>query len=281
MAPAVQPAPSDPAPPPTVDELFSDRTQQSEAPRQEAPRPGELVSAHAAATTDERVFATIGGADGPHPGLDDDPMFNTAVGLDQQDGSDTDGSSRLRGFLEWGAVIVGALAVALVIKTFLMQAYFIPSSSMEPTLEIGDRVLVNKLSYNFGDIGRGDLIVFHRPPDQPDGEDDLIKRVIALGGEVIEMRDGEVFITTAGSTEQQRLDEPYLADEIRTTGLVNTENCVNPTANSCEIPEGHVFVLGDNRTGSRDSRWFGPISEDLVVGRAFLRVWPLGNIGFL
>ena len=212
----------------------------------------------------------------------DQARFDEALGAEFQDPeSDDPIGGRMRGFLEWGAVVVGALAVALLIKTFLMQAYFIPSGSMEPTLQIGDRVLVNKLSYDFGDVGRGDLIVFNRPPNQPDGEDDLIKRVIALPGETIEIRDGQVFITTVDNPNQQRLEEPYLAEAITTTGLVNTSACVNATATSCEIPDGFLFVMGDNRPGSRDSRVFGPISEDLVVGRAFLRVWPLGDIGFL
>lgn len=212
----------------------------------------------------------------------DQARFDEALGTQFQDADNTDPvGGRMRGFLEWGAVVVGALAVALLIKTFLMQAYFIPSGSMEPTLQIGDRVLVNKLSYDFGDIGRGDLIVFNRPANQADGEDDLIKRVIALPGETIEIRDGEVFITTVDNPAQQRLEEPYLATGITTTGLVNTEACARATATSCEIPEGFVFVMGDNRPGSRDSRVFGPIPDDLVVGRAFLRVWPLGDIGFL
>lgn len=190
-------------------------------------------------------------------------------------------SNRMRGFLEWGAVIVGALAVALVIKTFLMQAYFIPSESMVPALNVGDRVLVNKLSYEFGEVGRGDLIVFHRPPTQVSGEDDLIKRVIALSGETIEIRDSTIFITTADSDTQLQLTEPYLVEGMIITGLVDTSNCVNPTPTSCEIPENHVFVMGDNRDRSRDGRSFGPISEDLIVGRAFLRVWPLSDISFL
>ena len=217
----------------------------------------------------------------PDDGFDQD-RFDEALGSEFAEPESADPiGGRMRGFLEWGAVVVGALAVALLIKTFLMQAYFIPSGSMEPTLQIGDRVLVNKLSYDFGDIGRGDLVVFNRPPNQPDGEDDLIKRVIALEGETIEIRDGQVFITTVDNPNQQRLEEPYLAEGISTTGLVNTQACVNATATSCTIPDGFVFVMGDNRPGSRDSRVFGPISEDLVVGRAFLRVWPLGDIGFL
>ncbi len=190
-------------------------------------------------------------------------------------------SQRMRGFLEWGAVIVGALAVALVIKTFLMQAYFIPSESMVPTLMVGDRVLVNKLSYEFGDVSRGDLIVFRRPPAQVSGEDDLIKRVIALEGEIIEIRDNTVFITQAGSTTTQQLTEPYLVDGMTISGFFDTSGCAEATPTSCTVPENHVFVMGDNRDRSRDGRSFGPISEDLIVGRAFLRVWPPADISFL
>jgi len=102
----------------------------------------------------------------------------------------------VRSAVEWVAVIVGALVVALVVKTFLFQAFYIPSGSMEPTLKKGDRVLVNKLSYDLHSVHRGDIIVFKLPPDKvgPDGISDLIKRVVGLPGEVIESRDGQVYI---------------------------------------------------------------------------------------
>ena len=187
----------------------------------------------------------------------------------------------LKGFLEWGAVILGALLVAFLIKTFLMQAYFIPSSSMTPTLQVGDRVLVNKLSYKVGDIGRGDLIVFQRPNTEGAGETDLIKRVVALEGELIEIIEGRIYITESNSTTKQLLVEPYLSEVTITRGFEFTETCEVATETSCLIPEDHLFVLGDNRNGSRDSRYFGPISEDLVVGRAFIRLWPISSLKFL
>ena len=187
----------------------------------------------------------------------------------------------MKGFLEWGLVILGALLVAFLIKTFLMQAYFIPSSSMTPALQIGDRVLVNKLSYEMGDISRGDLIVFNRPPNQQMGESDLIKRVIGLEGETIEIIDGVIYITEAGTNERKVLIEPYLSASIFTGGFIDTTLCEISTETSCLIPSEHVFVLGDNRNGSRDSRYFGPISEDLIVGRAFIRLWPLSSLKFL
>jgi signal peptidase I len=173
--------------------------------------------------------------------------------------------SNAKSILEWVGVIVGALLVALVIKTFLLQAFYIPSRSMEPTLRIGDRVLVNKLSYKAHDINRGDIVVFERPKDEPpDAIKDLIKRVIALPGETISTQNGQVYI------DGRPLREPYLP-----TGTV-TDN-LPPT----KIPEGEVFVMGDNRGDSRDSRFFGPIDEDLIVGRAFVRIWPITHLGFL
>lgn len=213
----------------------------------------------------------------------DERLFEDALGLEET--HDAAVSSRMRSFLEWGAVIVGALAVALLIKTFLMQAYFIPSSSMESTLEISDRVLVNKLSYAIGDVSRGDLVVFTRPPTQADGEPDLIKRVIGLGGETIRFRDGQVFIKEPGGTEYQLLREPYLDEGVTTRDFPGglPPNCIEDGEDSgaCTIPEGHLFMMGDNRNGSSDSRVFGPIDEESVVGRAFLRVWPLSRLGFL
>jgi signal peptidase I len=167
-------------------------------------------------------------------------------------------------------VIAGALLVALVVRTTLAQAFWIPSPSMEPTLHEGDRVLVNKLSYRLHDVHRGDIIVFERPPQaqsaNPDDDiHDLIKRVIGLPGDTIEARaDGSVYVNG------RRLNEPYIPSGVRTTRLPPQE-----------VPEGHVFVMGDNRNDSSDSRDFGPIDEDLIVGRAFLRIYPLGDIGGL
>ena len=174
-------------------------------------------------------------------------------------------SRGIRNAVEWVAIVVGALAVALLVKTFLIQAFFIPSLSMFPTLDKGDRVLVNKLSYDLHDVHRGDMVVFDRPEGSPESDiKELIKRVIGLPGETIEARDGVVFI------DGDRLDEPYLQDGIRTDNLPPTE-----------IPEGRVFVMGDNRTGSADSRVFGPLDEDTIVGRAFIRVWPIPDITLL
>jgi signal peptidase I len=163
------------------------------------------------------------------------------------------------------AAVVGALAVALVVKTFFVQAFFIPSLSMYPTLDEGDRVLVNKLSYKLHDVHRGDLVVFERPPGQPESEiKDLIKRVIGLPGETIEAREGVIFI------DGRQLDEPYLIDGVTTANLPRQE-----------IPDGRVFVMGDNRGDSADSRVFGPIDEDTIVGRAFVKVWPLPELSLL
>lgn len=171
----------------------------------------------------------------------------------------------VRNLVEWVAIVVGALAVALLVKTFLIQAFFIPSLSMYPTLDEGDRVLVNKLSYQLHDVHRGDLVVFERPPGQPESDiKDLIKRVIGLPGEMIEAREGVVYI------DGRELDEPYLVEGVTTDNLPLQE-----------IPDGHIWVMGDNRGDSADSRVFGPIDEDTIVGRAFVKVWPLGQFELL
>jgi signal peptidase I len=177
---------------------------------------------------------------------------------------------RVRTIVEWVAVVVGALVVALVVKTFLFQAFYIPSASMEPTLEKGDRVLVNKLSYDLHDINRGDIVVFELPPEKvgADGIKDLIKRVVGLPGEVIETRDGIVYI------DGERLDEPYLPEGTLTD---------QPPIERQTVPEDHIFVMGDNRDNSADSRFAnrGPIPVDDVVGRAFIQVWPPTDVGGL
>lgn len=174
-------------------------------------------------------------------------------------------SRSTRNLLEWVAIVAGALLVALVVKTFLIQAFFIPSLSMYSTLDEGDRVLVNKLSYRFGDIERGDIVVFERPDNLPESAiKDLIKRVVGLPGDVLESKGGRVYVNG------KVLEEGYL-DEGQTTSNLDR----------LEVPEGHIFVMGDNRTNSEDSRVFGPIDDDLVVGRAFVRVWPLTDLDLL
>jgi len=173
--------------------------------------------------------------------------------------------SAMRGVIEWVVILVGALIVALVVKTFLLQAFYIPSASMEPTLKVGDRVLVNKLSYDFHNPRRGDIVVFGSPPGEDNPEiKDLIKRVIGLPNETVEGRDGRVYING------DPLKEPYLPAGTTTSSF-------GPE----KVPKGHLWVMGDNRSNSKDSRFFHTISEELVVGRAFIRVWPLSSIGLL
>jgi signal peptidase I len=176
--------------------------------------------------------------------------------------------SSTRNTLEWVAVIIGAVVVALLIKTFVAQAFRIPSESMVPTLQMGDRVLVNKLSYDAHDLNRGDVVVFTRPdtlPAAPDEPKDLIKRVIGLPGDELITRNGELYVN------DRLLEEPYLPEGTPTFGIDQP----------LTVPEGTVLVLGDNRENSSDGRVFGPIDEDSVIGRAFTIMWPPGRIAAL
>jgi len=172
--------------------------------------------------------------------------------------------SGVRNAMEWVLIIAGALLVAFLVKTFLVQAFYIPSGSMMPTLKEQDRVLVNKLSYDLHDVERGDLVVFEGPDQAPGAVKDLIKRVVGLPGETVEARpDGFIYI------DGKLLEEPYLGPGITTGPL-------EPTT----VPEGHVFVMGDNRGNSRDSRFFGPIEQSSIIGKAFVRVWPVPDFRF-
>ena len=162
-------------------------------------------------------------------------------------------------------VLVVAVAAAVLLRTFVIQPYYIPSGSMEPTLMVGDKVLVNKLSYDFHSVHRGDVIVFKKPPhDYTPAIKDLIKRVIGLPNETISGMNGHVYING------HELNEPWLRKGVYTSNF-----------GPVHIPPGYYFVMGDNRTNSADSRVIGPIPGSLIVGRAFLIVWPLGRIGTL
>lgn len=185
--------------------------------------------------------------------------------------------SQTRNVLEWIAVIGGAVLIAVVVRTFVLQTFWIPSPSMSPTLVENDRVLVNKLAYRFHDVNRGDVVVFERPENEPPSEiKDLIKRVVALPGERVSILDGKVRI------DGRVLDEPYthgaqtVLDSCPITYVPGID-----TEKGYTVPEGKVLVLGDNRTNSHDGRCFGAIDEDLIVGRAFFLMWPPGHAGGL
>ncbi len=199
--------------------------------------------------------------------------------------------STKRAALEWGILIVVAIVIAIVIKTFLFQAFYIPSASMEPTLQIRDRVLVNKLSYKLHDVHRGDIVVFAAEPNvewHRAGIDDLVKRVIALPGETITQCE-----TNRVCIDGRLLDESYLpkgtVTDIPTT-LPYITNAAGKRVlvcdedspdGGCKVPAGKIFVMGDNRGNSSDARANGPIKESSIVGRVFLRIWPPGRIGFM
>src|SRR3990170_1908929 len=127
--------------------------------------------------------------------IEDDPVLREAgrpIGVTEPEEVEDSKPSGLRNVVEWIVIAGGALLVAFVIKTFLLQAFYIPSLSMAPTLKINDRVLVNKLSYDLHEIHRGDLVVFESPPNEGSETKDLIKRVIGLPGETVESRDGRM-----------------------------------------------------------------------------------------
>jgi signal peptidase I len=182
-----------------------------------------------------------------------------------------------RTIIEWAILIGSALVIALLIKTFLFQAFYIPSESMRPTLNVGDRVLVNKLSYRVHDVNRGDIVVFETPPNAKDANGkikDLVKRVVALPGETLETRDGIVYING------RQLEEPYIRNGVKTCAPNSSaQTCAN--IEPLTVPSDDVFVMGDNRTASKDSRSFGAITEDSIVGRVFVRIWPVTDLGFL
>jgi signal peptidase I len=176
---------------------------------------------------------------------------------------------RVRSLREWATVIAGAVGIALVVRAFLLASFFIPSPSMTPTLQNGDRVLVNKLAYRLHDVHRGDVVVFERPPELKDAPQvkDLIKRVIGLPGETVEFRDGRILI------DGRLLDEPYLP--------AGTQTLAKTKGDTITVEEGDVLVLGDNRENSNDGRSFGTFSQKLIVGRAFVLYFPMKDIGFL
>ena len=193
--------------------------------------------------------------------------------------SDAAGSTVKDGYKairEWVTVVGVALVIAFLVRGLALQQFYISGPSMESTMFQDNRVLVNKLSYRLHDIYRGDVVVFDRVTT--DGvavqHDDLIKRVIGLAGDSISISKCVV------SVNGKPLDESYL----NTYDLAQSnldDRCRIPEMAVTTVESGHLFVMGDNRPQSFDSRMFGTIDEDLVIGRAFVIIWPLGSFRWL
>ena len=205
---------------------------------------------------------------------------------------------------ELPVLILAAFVIAVVIKTFLVQAFFIPSGSMLPTLHPGDRVLVEKLAYRLHDPRRGDVVVFEKSvfgvaPDVPwyqdaknfirellglptGDEEDYIKRIVAIGGDTIRYAGSPRRLTING----QEVPQPFIREgRDRFSSSLTEQDCqrldMRSSEGGCLVPAGRVFVMGDNRGDSEDSRILGPIDEDRIVGRAFVIIWPPGDFSGL
>jgi signal peptidase I len=187
--------------------------------------------------------------------IDYDPLEGVTVGRRRRL------SPGMRNAVEWVVVIGGAILITILLRTFAFQTFYIPSASMVPTLQVQDRIVVNKIA---DDFHVGDIVVFERPDTWTAQHDVLIKRIVGTEGQTIEIRGGVLY------RDGEPVDEPYLPQGIT---MADFEPVV--------VPEGHVFVMGDNRNQSSDSRENGPVPEENIVGRAALRIWPLGEFGGL
>lgn len=211
----------------------------------------------------------------------------TDDGLRPLDPDEADGSSPWRLLIEIPVLVLVAALIAIGVKAFLAQAFYIPSASMEPQLTAGDRVVVSRTAYELHEPRRGDVVVFDDPEAVDEGDDsfvllrlgrdaleavgairpedaELIKRVVALPGETVEGRAEGIYI------DGRRLVEPYLDASVETQQFA-----------AVIVPDDHVFVMGDNRSNSKDSRRFGAVPADSIVGRAIVRVWPPGRLAYL
>lgn len=175
--------------------------------------------------------------------------------------------SRLRNVLEWVAVIAIAVGVALSLRAFVVQTYFIPSDSMWPTLHVGDHILVLKAAYDFTSPAIGDVIVFKAPAAERSACDDpsitdLVKRIIATPGDTVSSSGNTIYV------DGRVLPQPW--DHVRQLGMEITKRTV---------PKNDYFVLGDNRPSSCDSRIWGYVPRSAIIGRAIFIYWPISRIG--
>jgi signal peptidase I len=193
-------------------------------------------------------------------------MTTTAPAPDDQASPPAPPRRRRSAIVGWLIWLVPAILIGTGVKTYLGEPYKVPSGSMTPTIEPGDWIVANKLADDLADFRHGDLVVFLPPPSVEDDVDALVKRIIGLPGDEVTFAEGLVMRNGAP------LDEPYLAPGTTTTPK-GTESVV--------VPEGAFFVLGDNRSSSIDSRIYGSVAGENIIGRASLRFWPLPDAGGL
>lgn len=174
--------------------------------------------------------------------------------------------SRFLGFL---LVVVIVIAAAWALRTYVIEPFQIPSASMEETIQTGDMVFTEKVSYRFDDPKPGEIVVF---PDPQVPSRVLIKRVIATEGQTVNLVDGDVYV------DGQKLDEPYTLGK-QSVALQTVPGVI--ISYPYTVPDGYVWVMGDNRTNSSDSRYFGPVQSSLVFGKAVMIYWPVDRFGLL
>jgi signal peptidase I len=162
-------------------------------------------------------------------------------------------------------LLVSFVLVFGFVRPVVASPFYVGSESMVPTLKVWDRVLINKLAYDLEEPRRGDIVLFESPDG---GEEPLIKRVVGLPGDRLELRDGDLFING------ERMEESYLVRKPCARGMPKTCSFGPKT-----VPQNHVFMMGDNRTNSLDSRFFGPVPEENLIGEALFRFWPPGRVG--
>ena len=220
---------------------------------------------------DDQTEASLS-TNAPAPSEQEAPQVAAPHVIEQDDSIDTPSNDRGRQLgkmaREWVLVIVGAVVLAMVVRSYVLQTFYIPSASMETTLMTGDRILVNKLAYHFHPIHRGDIVVFARPPAENCAGPvvpDLVKRVIGLPGDRLTSRGDTIYIN--GSA----LKEPWLPANGKMIGTAIPPITVQP---------GQYFVMGDNRSNSCDSRMWGTVSRNLIVGEVQLILWPFSQFGF-
>ena len=195
------------------------------------------------------------------------------------DGRPAQPRRRLGCALEIVETLVQTLVIYLVIHNFVAQPFQVEQSSMVPTVNPGEYVLIDKISPRFEDYQRGDIVVFQPPKGFGQGGVPFIKRVIGLPGDTVSLENGRVFVKPAGGSPI-RLEEPYVVRAIDGAAAPTLPKNADGTS-SWTVPAGTYFVMGDNRPNSQDSRFFGPVDRELIIGRAWLRYFPLDRVGFV